>query len=124
MPRNESLDLIEKLSFDIEVEDRALFRNHIYEQTDGNPRAVYEIVDRYKKEPFISTEVIRQVRHTGALPEWDMTIFVFVFAAGLAMLRYMSREVGEDSYRFIGGAAMVLLVVMRYFFGSMKRKFI
>lgn len=124
LPRNESLDLIEKLSFDIEVEDRALFRNHIFEQTDGNPRAIYEIVDRYKKEPFISTEVIRQVRHTGALPEWDMTIFVFVFAAGLAMLRYMSREVGEDSYRFIGGAAMVLLVVMRYFFGSMKRKFI
>lgn len=122
--RTETLELIQKVSYDLEVEDYDLYKNHIFEQTNGNPRAIIELVDRYRKEPVITNEVIREIRHYTGLKEIDFTMFVFVCLAGFAILRYLGREVENDSYRFIGGVAMVLLVVSRYFIKFTKKKFV
>jgi hypothetical protein len=120
--RTSSLDLIRKLSYDLEVEDYELFRNHIYEQAVGNPRVIYEIIDRYRKEPVITNDVVREIRHVGSLKEIDMSLFFIIAISALAVLRYLSREVDNDSFRFIGGAAMVFLLISRYFFKYTKRK--
>lgn len=124
LAKSHSLDLINKLSYDMDVEDYSLYRNHIFEQSDGNPRVIYELVDRYRKEPVITTDVVKDITHFGSLKEVDCTVLILIFLAGMAMLRYLSREVDNDSYRFLGGAAMVLLIVFRYFFSYTKRKFI
>ncbi len=122
LERRDALDLIHKLSYDLDIEDYELFRNHVFEQSNGNPRVIYELIDRYRKEPIISNEVVREIRHFGSLREFDMSIIVIIFIASLALLRYLSREVDNESYRFIGGAAMILLIVSRYFFSYSKRK--
>lgn len=122
LERRDSLELIHKLSYDLEIEDYELFRNHVVEQSDGNPRVIYELIDRYRKEPIISNEVVREVTHFGSLKEWDMSIIVIIFIASLAVLRYLSREVDNSSLRFIGGAAMILLLISRYFFSYTKRR--
>jgi len=122
LSRKDSLALVHKLSYDLDIEDYELFRNHVYEQSNGNPRVIHEIIDRYRKEPVISNEVIREIRHTGALKEIDMSVVVIIFIASLAVLRYLSREIDNESYRFIGGAALVLLIISRYFFSYSKRK--
>lgn len=122
LERKFALDLISKLSYDLEVEDYELFRNHIFEQSNGNPRVIYELLDRYRKEPIITNEVIREIRHYGSMREFDMSIIVILFIASLAILRYISREVDNESYRFIGGAAMILLIISRQFFQTTKRK--
>ncbi len=122
LERKHSLDLIGKLSYDLEIEDYELFRNHIFEQSNGNPRVIYELIDRYRKEPVISSEVVREIRHFGSLREFDMSIIVILFIACLAILRYVSKEVDNESYRFIGGAAMILLIISRQFFNTAKRK--
>jgi integrase/recombinase XerD len=124
LSRTKSFELINKLSFDIEVEDTALFRNHVFEQSNGNPRVIFEIIERYKKEPIITNEVIREIRHTASLKEIDLTFVVFIAFGLMYLLRYLSREVNNDSFRFIGGAALVMALLARQFLGFTKRKFI
>ena len=116
LDRDNSMKLIQALSTGIQVQDYNLFRNHIYEQTNGNPRAIYEIIDRYKKEPVISNQVVRQIRHTGALSEIDCSFAILLFLACVACLRYLNHEVENASFRVIGGIGLVLLFLSRYVF--------
>jgi len=124
LPRQIALELIHKLAYDIDIEDFELFRNHIWEQSAGNPRVIFELIERYRKEVVITSDVIRSVRHYGSMREYDMSLSVMICLAGLAILRYLSNEVGNDSLKFIGGCAMILLIFSRYLFSFTKRKFI
>ena len=123
LKRSDAIQLIEKLSYDVSVEDRALFRNHIYEQSNGNPRVIFELVDRYRKEPLITNEVVRTIRHTASLKEIDMTFVIFVVFGGMYLLRYLSREVDNDAYRFLGGLALVLAMLFSKLVPKFRRKF-
>jgi len=122
--RSESLELIHRLSYDLDIENVELYRNHIYEQSNGNPRVIFELCDRYRKEMIITDDVVRNVRHIGALPEIDMSFIVVVILACIAVLRYTSREIGGENLRFIGGIALILLMLTRYFLARTKRKFL
>lgn len=124
LTRDNSLELIHKLSYDIEIEDMPLYRNHIYEQSAGNPRVIFELVERYRKEPIITADTVRSVRHFGSLQEYDLSLSVIIILAIVACLRYASGELGNDSFKFIGGCAMVLLIMSRYLFSFTKRKLI
>lgn len=124
LDRPKTFELINKLAYDIEVEDKALFRNHIYEQSNGNPRVIFEIIDRYRREPVITNEVVKNIRHTASLKEIDMTFIIFIGFGLMYLLRYMSKEVDNDSFRFIGGVALVLTLLFRQLVVFTKRKFL
>lgn len=124
LPRQLALELIQRLARDIESEDHYVLLNHIYEQTNGNPRAIYELVNRYKKEPVLTKQAIKSIRHTGALIEYDMTLFIVILLALVASVRYFAAESGNISLRTIGGCALILLLLSRYIFPKIKRKYI
>jgi hypothetical protein len=122
--RTNSIELIHKLSYDLDVEDFELYRQHIYDQSAGNPRVIFELCDRFRKEIYITEENIRTVRHIGGLKEIDMSWTVMLLLACVAVLRYTSREMGSESLRFIGGIAMIGLMFFRFFLSKTKRKFL
>jgi integrase/recombinase XerD len=124
LPRPQALELINRLTTDIETQDYNLLQNHIYEQTNGNPRAIHELVNRYRKEPILCRQTIKAIRHTGALPEYDLTIFIAIFLGLIASLKYFTQETGNTSLRTIGGCALILLLLSRYIFPKLKRKYI
>ncbi|WP_149241496.1 tyrosine-type recombinase/integrase [Dyadobacter sp. 32] len=124
LSRQNSLELIHKLAYDIEIEDFEIFRNHIWEQSNGNPRVIFELVERFRKEIIVSTDIVRSVKHHGSMKEIDMSFAVMLLLASMAILRYASAEVGNDSLKFIGGCAMILLLFSRYIFNFTKRKVI
>jgi len=116
LSRDDAMKLIQAHSAGLEVQDYNLFRNHVYEQTNGNPRAIQEIIERYRKEPNITNAVIRQVRHTGALSEIDCSFAIIIFLAAVACLRYLNHEVSNASFRVIGGIGLMMLFISRYIF--------
>lgn len=124
LPRTESLELIHRLSYDMDIENMEVYRNHIYDQSAGNPRVIYELCDRYRKELIVTDDVVRSIKHIGGIPEIDMSFIIIFVLAGVAVMRYTSREIGGTSWRFIGGLALVLLMMSRFFLSKMKRKFI
>jgi hypothetical protein len=124
LQRREAMQLINQLANNLEVQDREMFWNHIFDQTAGNPRAITEIINRYRKEPFLDTQTIREIRHSGALPEIDMTWIVIVSLGLLTSLRFLSREMDEPALRFVGSMAMILLFLVRPMMASLRKKFV
>ena len=120
--RMQSFELIHKLSADIAVGPHyEVYRNHIFDQTDGNPRAIVDMVERYKREPFLVTETIRQVTHGGVIRELDCSYALVVLIASLAVMRYMTGELDNPGLRLIGGMAMIMLILTRAFVSRTKR---
>jgi hypothetical protein len=124
LSRIHAFELIHKLSYDLDIEDYELYRNHIFEQTDGNPRAIVEMIERYRREPVLISEVIRSVTHRGPLRDIDFSFVVIFFIASLAVFRYMTSEFDNPGLRVIGGMSMILLLLSRSIFSRTKRKYI
>ncbi len=123
LARGNALELIHRLSYDMEIEDTAFFRNHIFEQSAGNPRVIFELVERYRKETFITNDIVRQVKHYGSLPEYDMSLVVMLGLGGLAILRYLAIETGDNTMKFFGGAALIGLILFRNVFRFTRRRY-
>lgn len=122
--RENAIKFIQQNSFGLEVESWEDFRNHIFEQTNGNPRAMAEMIDRYRKEPFLTLDIVKNIKHSGALPEIDFTFIIVVFLGIITALRYASRELDEPALRMIGSIGLILLIISRPLFKELKRKFI
>jgi hypothetical protein len=120
--RQQSFELIHKLSYDLTINDYEIFRNHILQQTDGNPRAITEMVERYRREPILIPSTIRSITHMGALREFDCSYILILLIASLAIFRYMTSEFNNPGLRVIGGMAMILLLLSRTLVARSKRK--
>jgi len=108
------------------IEDYESYKNHIYEQTGGNPLFITELIDRFSKEPIISIDHIRDIRHTAALLEIDMSIPVVIMISSLMILRYIGGEFEDDSgaFRLFGGIFMLFALFSRSIFNYGKRKWV
>ena len=126
LSRPETLLLIKKLSthFKESIEDYELYRNHIWQQTQGNPQFTCELVERYRKEPLVTVETVRDIRHTAALKEIDMSVPLLIGLSSLMVLRYVGQETGDSSLKLIGGIFMVFALFARSIFRAGKRKYV
>ncbi len=128
--RKESVEMIGRLVHNAQmfdrIEDYESFKNHVFEQTDGNPLFIIEMVERYNKEMVIDLDTTREVRHTTAIKEVDFSIPLMIFLGGLMVLRYVGKEMNDDKGAFMlfGGIFMVFALFARFFFNSTKRKFV
>ena len=122
LSRLHSYELIHKLSYDLQIEDYEIYRNHIYLQTNGNPRAIVEMIERYRREPILIASTIKAVTHYGAIKEIDCTMLVVILIASFAVFRFMSAEFDNPGLRVIGGVAMILLLISRSALSFSKRK--
>ena len=122
LSRNHTFELIHKLSYDLQIEDYEIFRNHILQQTNGNPRAIVEMIERYRREPILIASTIRSITHYGAIKEIDCSYIVVMMIASLAIFRYMTSEFDNPGLRVIGGISMILLLLSRTIFSQTKRK--
>ena len=128
LKRHEVIELITKASRDFtdRIEDWEAYKSHIFRSTNGNPKFVLEMVERFRREPFVSLALIQRVSHTTALKEIDISLFVIIALSSLMVLRYVGREVGSDrgAYMLIGGAFLVFALFARNILNKGKRKFV
>ncbi|MCF8247288.1 MAG: tyrosine-type recombinase/integrase [Saprospiraceae bacterium] len=128
LPRAEATELAMKLSrsFLDKVEDIEAFKNHIWENTVGVPLFIYEMVERYSKEEHISLEIVKEVRHTAAVPETNAAPFVIGFLASFSVLRYAARAIGGDMtpIYILTAIGMLFLIFGRQFITATKRKYV
>jgi hypothetical protein len=128
LSRAESMELITRLSLPLQakIENWEAFKNRIWEDTEGNPLFIIELIERLSKEHHISNEVTLQVRHTAAKQEVDFSIPLVIGISSLFVLRYLGSELGENAgaFRLLGGIALVFSFFSRTIFRVLKRKFI
>lgn len=122
-PLNKSFTytLINKISSNLEYKDKEILFSHVFNQTNGNPRAIHELINRLSKEPFLSDDIIKNTTHIGAIKQLDMSFLLVVSLGLLTALRYASREFDEPAFRLIGSIGLILLIVSRPFLTSIKK---
>jgi len=123
--RQNTLKLTHYFTQDLEPENAEYLRNKVWDTTEGNPRQIQELCARFRKEPLLDNDTVAELaagyigRQTR---EIDMSLYLFLIAGCLSVLRYLARESHNPSLRFIGGVAMIFLMFGRYFFNGAKRK--
>lgn len=126
--RIESTKLIINLSKPLlnRIENIESYKNHIYDQTSGNPLFIRELVERFSKESVISIDHVREIRHTAALNEIDMSVPLVIGLSSLMVLRYIGGEFEDDTgaYRLFGGIFLLFALFARSIFNYGKRKFV
>jgi hypothetical protein len=128
LKRHEVIELITRASKDFgdRIEDWEAYKSHIYRSTNGNPKFILEMVERFRREPYVSLNLIQRINHTTAVKEIDMSLLVIIFLSSLMILRYVGREVGSDrgAYMLIGGAFLVFALFARNILTIGKRRFV
>lgn len=124
----ESCELIGQLSTNLidRVEDYKMYRNHIWEATNGVPQFIYEMVERYAKEPDISTKVTREINHTAAKTEMNFLPFFVGVIACMSVMRYWGKITGTDSGPFylLSAIGVIFLFFGREIVKGTKRKYL
>lgn len=126
--RAETLELIVKASDDFRdrIEDFEQFKNHIWQKTVGIPQFVLEMIDRFRKEDFVSRAMVANIEHTAGRKEIDLTLVIVISLASLMILRYLAGEMGgnKDAYKLIGGVAMLFALFGRQIYKAARRKYV
>jgi len=80
-------------------------------------------VARYGKEGIVLTrDIILGIRGKRHLRKVDFTVFIITCIGLLGAFRYLSSEVGNSSWCFVGGVCLLLFVVLKWLYGFVKKK--
>lgn len=112
--------LIQK--YNIQCENFDLLRQHIVEESRGLPERIEILCQRFAAEKFITEDNIRTEKLIDISKEFDATFIIILAISCFAVLRYLSSEVNNSSYKFIGGIAMIILLFSRTIFSRTQRK--
>ena len=127
LSRAESIKLIDLLSIDMrkQIEDYESFKNHIWEQTEGNPLFMYEMIERYMKEnEMITNYKAKSIKHTARHSDVDFFPFLLLGFASLMIFRYAGSEMGDLSgaMRLFSGIGIFLMILFNPLARLMKKK--
>ena len=128
LSRNEGVELITRGSQDFtdRIEDWESYKAHVWRATNGNPKYILELIERFRREPYVSTDLVQKITHTTALKEIDMSLAIIIGLSSLMVLRYVGGEMGTDAgaFRLIGGAFLVFALFARSILRFGKRKYV
>lgn len=130
LSRPETVELISKLSKQRglldRIEDWESYKNHIWENTEGIPLYIYEMVERYAKETELNEAIVKDIRHTAAKKEVSILPFLVAILACFSVMRYWGKITGTDSgpWYFIAAIGVLFLFFGRSIVQSTKRKYV
>ena len=111
----ETRQLIRQALAGLRVPDPQLLETRIRRQSAGNPRAILESVARLRKEPAITTQVVRELYHTGARPQLDLTPALLLPTLLLLAARFLARGIGDRELYILAGIGAALGMALRFF---------
>ena len=113
--------LIRQCAAGADIEDYAMTETRVLQQSAGNPRAIIEIVERLRKEPAVTRSAVRDVSHTGARDQIDLTFAVVLILLFVVAARFFMRGIGSMEGYVLAGIGSAILVGIRFFMYRFKR---
>ena len=113
--------LIRQCAAGANIEDYAMTETRVLQQSAGNPRAIIEIMERLRKEPAVTRSAVRDVSHTGARAQIDLTFAVVLILLFVVAARFFMRGIGSMEGYVLAGIGSALLVGIRFFMYRFKR---
>lgn len=129
LKRSEAIELIMRASEDFRqnIEDWELFKTHVLQKCGGNPQFTLELIDRFRKESFVSRKMISSIDYVNqGKKEISMTPFILLVLALGIVAKYWSREsspVDYPAFAIFAAIAIVLAMFGRGLRLPMRRKY-
>jgi hypothetical protein len=117
----EARQLIRQGAKDLAVEDYQLLETRILQQSAGNPRAVVQSLDRLRREPQVTPEAVRELVHTNARPQLDITPLVIIPVVLFAAMRFLARGLGSAEAYILAGLGTALMIGVQFTLFRMRR---
>jgi hypothetical protein len=121
LPPAEAKKLIRQCTAGAEIEDHRMTETYVLQQSAGNPRAIIEIIDRLRKEPAITRSAVRDVSHTGARNQIDLTAVVVLLLLAVVAARFIARGMGSMDGYVLAGIGSAVLMGLRFFLYRFRR---
>ena len=113
--------LIRQCAAGANIEDYPMTETRVLQQSAGNPRAIIEIMERLRKEPAVTRSAVRDVSHTGARDQIDLTFAVVLILLFVVAARFFMRGIGSMEGYVLAGIGSAILVGIRFFMYRFKR---
>ena len=117
----EARQLIRQGAKDLAVEDYQLLETHLLQQSAGNPRAMVQSLDRLRREPQVTPEAVRELVHTNARPQLDLTPLVILPVVLFAASRFLARGLGDAEFYILAGLGTALMIGVQFTLFRMRR---
>lgn len=116
LDRVEGIRLIRKLASGLKIQNFEHFQNHIYNSSEGNPRIIYELVERARKEEFVDEIFVEEIssNYLGrTIKEIDVAFPLLACVAVLFAFWIYSHSESINSMRVLKFGLMVVVMFGR-----------
>lgn len=124
LDRTHALKMFHRLTDDLQIENHEFTKNKLWEVSEGNPKIIFEIADRMRKEPVLSGDVVEDIcnNYLGrSIKEIDLSLFLILIFGGLMVFKFVLKSNGDVDARAIGGLISIIFLFGRFFVGRGKR---
>ena len=121
LPAADAHRLIRQASTGIEIEDARMFETHLRQKSAGNPRAILESVARLRKEPAVTRRAVRELSHSGARAQIDLTPAVIIVTLGLVGFRFVARGLDSMEFYLVAGLGSAVAMGIRFFLARSRK---
>jgi hypothetical protein len=117
LKKREAYELMETLMEEKPVPsvDPAFFQRSVWEASRGYPSAIRDLIWKGSLEKYVDREQIRAIHHEAGVKGFSIAPIVVILTAALAIWRYVARGVGDQDGLIIGGAGVVVFMVIQFF---------
>ncbi|MCU0325577.1 MAG: tyrosine-type recombinase/integrase [Spirosomaceae bacterium] len=125
LDRTNSLKLFQRLTEDLAFENIEFTRNRVFDTSEGNPKIIVELAERFRKEPVLDGSTVDDITQNylgRQVKEIDLSIYLFLIFLGLMVFRFIGKANGDTDLRTVGGLIAIVLMFGRFFFNSSRRK--
>ena len=108
-----SRTLIDHLTQNIPVADRALLHTKVLGLADGNPLAIVDMIQQLHYRPTITSESVRDLNHSAGTTYRDWTFLVTVLWAILVGLRFVALGVHSFEGYILAGFGTSIFIIAK-----------
>ncbi|MCC7264035.1 MAG: ATP-binding protein [Candidatus Latescibacteria bacterium] len=115
LSREETRLLIRQRTAGMKVEDPTSLETHLLKHGAGNPRLLLRMVNRLRRAPVITPQVVRWAHVPGARPQFNLTPVLLIPLAVLGVAYYLAPDLEDIEFFVLGGIAAALVVGVQLF---------
>lgn len=118
LSRTESLKLFHRITDHLDFENIEFTRNRVFDTSEGNPKMIVDLADRFGKEQVLTGEIVDEIT-SGYLGKQskniDMSVYLMLILVGVAAMKFLGKETEDKTLRNIGSLVMLVMLFARYF---------
>lgn len=124
LDRTNSLKMFHRLTDDLHFENIEFTRNRVWDTSEGNPKIIYELAERFRKEPVLDGHTVDEITQNylgRSIKEIDLSLYLMLIFGGFMIFKFIGKANGDMDWRMLGGLISIVFLFGRFFFNKGRK---